>query len=274
MPRSKYSAAVRKTVSELVPMDDDMFQKICENKATCQELISTILGEPITVIEVIPQDSIKKLQGRSVRLDCLCRLADGTYVNVEVQKANDDDHQARVHYNAAVVAANRTPKGKKFKDVAKVMVIYITSFDIFAGKLPIYHVDRTVRETGLKTDNGFEEIYVNTAVKNYDSPLNRDVSDLMDLFVDRVTFNTEKFPEFSKRKNQFINTTKGVNEMCSKVEQLVKEEKMINLFDYVQKGGMTVSFAASEACLTPKDFREQMRMNGYTIPSKSRKATV
>jgi hypothetical protein len=29
--------------------------------------------------------------------------------------------------------------------------------DIFDGNLPLYHVDRVVRETGKKVDNGFEE---------------------------------------------------------------------------------------------------------------------
>ncbi len=41
------------------------------------------------------------------------------------------------------------PKGVKFKDVAQVIVIFISKFDIFNDGFPIYHVDWVVRETGL-----------------------------------------------------------------------------------------------------------------------------
>ncbi|MBQ6482303.1 MAG: PD-(D/E)XK nuclease family transposase, partial [Anaerolineaceae bacterium] len=124
MSRTKFSESTNIAVKRLVPIDDAMFQKICENKATIQEIISTILNQNVKVISVIPQDSIGNLQGRSIRLDCLCILENGTYVNVEVQKSDDDDHEERVRYNASVITANRTPKGVKFKDITQVIVIY------------------------------------------------------------------------------------------------------------------------------------------------------
>ena len=35
---------------------------------------------------------------------------------------------------------------------------------------------------------------------------------------DAIDLKSELFPEFSKRKNQFINTPKRVDKMCEKVE--------------------------------------------------------
>ena len=67
MANLPYSQQTINTVLSLVPIDDVMFQKIYEDINVCQELISTILGEPVTVISVTPQDSIMNLQGRSVR---------------------------------------------------------------------------------------------------------------------------------------------------------------------------------------------------------------
>ena len=249
-------------------MDDVMFQKMCEEKATCQEIISTILDKDVIVLDVIPQDFIMNLQGRSVRLDCLCKLKTGKFVNVEVQKSDDDDHEARVRYNAPVVTANETPKSIKFKDVAQVIVIFISKFDIFSGGLPIYHINRFVRELGTRAENGFTEIYVNSAVKKYDTDLNGNVSDLMDLFTDRESFNYEKFPVFSKRKNMFTNTEKGAIEMCEKVDQLVKARELNNLFLYAQDGDMSVSRAARRANVTPKEFKIMMQKNGYTVPQR------
>lgn len=275
--KPRFSDSTVASVRRLVPIDDVMFQKICESKATCQEIISTILGQIVKVLEVVPQDSIGNLQGRSVRLDCLCRLKDGVYVNVEVQKSDDDDHEKRVRYNASVVTANKTPKGMKFKDVAQVIVIFISKFDIFDDGLPIYHVDRVVRETGKTRTDGFTEIYVNAAEKNYDDELNANVSNLMDLFTDREKLNPEKFPEFSKRKNAFVNTRKGEIAMCEVVEQFAKErehEAVLNLlFEEVQDGCVKIAYAAKKASLSLDEFKEQMTSRGYTIPQRKSRST-
>ena len=47
----------------------------------------------------------------------------------------------------------------------------IPRFDIFKGNLPLYHVDRVIRETA---DNGFEEVCINANV--------RDDSEVSELF--------------------------------------------------------------------------------------------
>ena len=268
-----FSDSTISTVRTLVPIDDAMFQKMCEDPETCQEVISTILDEDVKVISVVPQDSIGNLQGRAVRLDALCELGDGTYVNVEVQKPDNDDHEGRAWYNASVITSFKTPKGVKFKDVKRVIVIYISQFDIFGDGLPIYHIDRTVRETGKVRPGKFSEIYVNAAVKKRDTELNENVSDLMDLFTDRETFNYEKFPVFSKRKNVFTNTEKGEVEMCEKVDQLVKQTRLVDLFIYTERGLMTIKNAAVAAELTPKEFKNQMVLNGYSVPHRARRNT-
>ena len=272
MAKKTYSASTVATVRQLVPIDDVMFQKMAESRKVCQEIISTVMGQDIEVVNVIPQDSIENLQGRSVRLDCLCKLKGGIYVDVEVQKPNNDDHEASVRYNASVVTANQTPKSTKFKDVAQVIVIYITKFDIFGDELPIYHIDRIVRETGKTRTDGFTEIYVNAAVKNYDDELNSNVSDLMDLFTARKKLNPEKFPEFSKRKDMFVNTEKGENEMCEKVDQLARQREqeavLMTLFRGVEAGGIKVTFAAKEANLSLNEFKDQMRLRGFNVPQR------
>ena len=76
---------VRKIVSQLNIIDDTFFQKMAEDIGFCEELISTILEQKVIVKEVVPQNSIKNLQGRSVILDALCTLGNGKECNVEVQ---------------------------------------------------------------------------------------------------------------------------------------------------------------------------------------------
>lgn len=82
-------------VEKLNVIDDILFQKMAEDVGFCEEMISTILDQKVKVLEVIPQSSIKNLQGRSVVLDVLCLLEDGRKCNVEVHKKDDDDHVKR-----------------------------------------------------------------------------------------------------------------------------------------------------------------------------------
>ena len=67
-----------------------MFRKLCENIAFVEEILRVILeDDKITVVEVIPQDSIQNLRGRSVILDAYCKLGNGSYCNVEVQRSDN-----------------------------------------------------------------------------------------------------------------------------------------------------------------------------------------
>ena len=70
----------QKTVEELNIIDDTLFQKMAEDIGFCEELISTVLQQKVIVEKVIPQNSVKNLQGRSVILDAYCVLEDGSSI--------------------------------------------------------------------------------------------------------------------------------------------------------------------------------------------------
>lgn len=216
---------VRESVSALNVIDDSLFQKMAEDSAFCEEMISTIMGQKVKVIEVTPQNSIKNLQGRSVILDALCELEEGRKCNVEVQKANDDHHVKRVRYNTSCITANITEPGSKFEKVPDVVAIFISKFDVFKNNKTIYHIDRTVRETGEINDNGLYEIYVNTKIDD-----GSDVAGLMRIFKKQDVYNFEKFPRTSIRKQYFLENERGKGEMCEVVEnyaiQYAKEKEL------------------------------------------------
>ena len=85
------------------------------------------------------------------------------------------------------------------------------------GKLPIYHVDRVIRETGEVINNGFEEVYVNSVVDN-----GSDVSQLMKVFTEGDCYN-DKFPKTSSIKRRYKETEGGIKEMSGLIEQLKLE---------------------------------------------------
>ena len=215
-------AKIQEIVKQLNIIDDTLFQKMAEDPGFCEEVISTVLEQKVIVKEVTPQNSIKNLQGRSVTLDALCELENGKECNVEVQKANDDDHQRRVRYNTSCITANITDPGVKFKDVPDVISIYISKFDMFQSGKTVYHIDRIVRETGKVLDNGLQEIYVNTKIDD-----GTDIAELMRIFTITDAYNFEKFPKVSKRKKQFKESEGGNEKMCDLVENYANQRAKV-----------------------------------------------
>lgn len=128
----------------------------------CQEILRTILEDVnLTVQDVIVQSSERNLYGRSVRLDALCTLGSGIRCNIEVQRMDNDDHLKRARFNASSITVRESQTGEKYKGVVTLYIVYISEFDFLKEGLTVYHVDKTIRETGTTVDDGLHEIFVN-----------------------------------------------------------------------------------------------------------------
>ena len=205
----------------LNPIDDLMFCKMAEHKEFCEEILRVILeDEGLTVVETIPQWQGKNLSGRSVVLDAKCVSGDGRHINIEVQKANDDNHLKRVRYNAAVLTTNISETGSKFEFIPDVCIVFISKFDMFDGGLPLYHIDKVVRETGQVIDDGLTEIFVNTV--NYDGSK---PARLMKLFTDNDAYSSDEFPITSELKSRLKSSEGGSRTMNEILEKLISDEK-------------------------------------------------
>lgn len=208
----------KEQVAHFRPIDDGFFEVLVKNSKVCEEILQVILEDKkLKVIDVIPQKSIKNLWGRSVRLDAHCILGDGTFANIEVQKANDDDHLRRVRYNGAAITTNITEPGEKFEKVPDVIVVYISIFDIFKRGKTIYHVCAAIEETGEFINDGFKEVFVNTNVDD-----GTEISELMKCFLQEKVDNP-KFKELSNMVRHLKEDEEGVNSMCKIMEDYAKE---------------------------------------------------
>ena len=212
-------AQIREDARKLNPIDDALFIVMSEELDFCQEMLSVLLSDTkLIVLCHTPQKIMKNLQGRSCTLDLECILGDGRHVGVEVQKADDDDHQRRVRYDGSLLSTNIAEPGTKFGDVPDVIVIFISKFDIFGGGHSKYHVDRIVREMNMPVDNGFQEIYINASADD-----GTDIAELMKIFTVDNEYNDERFPVTSKIKRRFKETDEGVNKMCEIIEKYKNE---------------------------------------------------
>ncbi len=268
-------AKIREDALKLNPIDDAMFIKMAEDLGFCEELLQVILGDKeLKVLTNHHQHVVKNLQGRSCTLDLMCKLGTGHTVLVEVQKADDDDHQRRVRYESSALTANITDPGTKFEKVPDVISVFISRFDVFDSGYATYHVDRVLRETGKVVDNGTMEIYVNAQIDD-----GTDIADLMKVFSQDVIYD-DKFPKASDRKRIFKTTEEGVRQMCeiiernrreaaaeaaekARAEALVEGEAKGRLegvlrtaLSMIKKGRMTEDEAAEEAKMSLSDFRK------------------
>lgn len=202
------------------------------DNAFCQEMLQIILeDDKIEVLQVVPQYSIHNLHGRSVRLDALCRIRNGELCNIEIQKADNDDHVKRVRYNAACITASNTRVGSNFIDVPNVCVVYISTFDMFKGGKTIYHIDRVIRELDEISDNGCKEVYVNTAVNDGTT-----IADYMQCFL-KEDVNDTRFKEFSSRIKFTKGSEEGVRIVCDYVKEQIKEKDLERCKDAITLGG-------------------------------------
>ena len=217
MKRSSHSRTME-FVQKLRPIDNAFFPVLGQDPGVMEEILRVILNDDtLTVEKVVAEYTLPNLPGRGVRLDSFCETGDGHRINVEVQKADDDDHIRRCRYNAAGMTWKEAEKGTRFKDLPDVCVVYITEHDFLHGGRTVYHVDKILRENGSIIDDGSSVIYVNTAVNDGSA-----ISDLMRCFMQK-TVNDPRFPRLSEKVHQYKNTEKGAAEMCEELERYIDE---------------------------------------------------
>ena len=205
-------------IARLNLMDDQFFQKVAQNSECCEEILRIILQMPnLKVVSNEIERTIPNVTNKSVKLDLICEDANGNIINVEVQKANDTDHQKRVRYNMASIDTLSAEKGTDYTDLPDMYIIFISAFDIFKQGKTIYHIERTVKETGITVENGTHEIYVNTAIDD-----GSDIAKLMQYFKN----STGIHPLFEKLSSQvyYYKETPGGEQYLKSVWDEVREE--------------------------------------------------
>ena len=194
-------------------LDDDFMTKVFEDISCAELLLRIILNdEGIRVLEAHSQRGIKNLQGRSVKLDILAVDSHNRVFNVEVQRSDRGAGAKRARYNSALIDANVTEPGDQYEDLNETFVIFITENDVMKAGLPIYHIDRVVRETGKLFEDEEHIIYVNSQIK--------DETKLGRLMHDFSCTNAKDMHNkvLADRVRYFKEDERGVEIMCREME--------------------------------------------------------
>jgi hypothetical protein len=199
-------------------IDDQFFQKVVEDREVCEEILRILLQKPdLHVVDYQAQRHLRNIGAHSVILDLLCQDDTGALFNVEVQKADNDDHQKRMRFNISNIDTTFVEKGIDYKDLPDVFAIFLSQFDLFQENRTTYHVHRAITETGTRVENGIHEIYINTAIDDGTA-----IAALMQFFLHSVGDNP-LFPKLTKRVHYFKEEQKGVAAMTNVFEEYAEE---------------------------------------------------
>ena len=211
---------INKLIDGLTLFDDDLMSRVFDKNIEATELLLRIILErKIKVISVNGQEEMKSaaVGGRNITLDVHALDENGEKMDIEVQGNSEGAHIRRARYHSSVLDSRMLKEGQEFKEIKDSYVIFIYKRDKFQEGLPLYHIDRYVRETGKLFEDGSHIIYVNGK--------NRDETPLGLLMHDFTCKNPEdmKYSKLAERTKFLKESEKGVASMCRIMEDLRRE---------------------------------------------------
>lgn len=200
-------------------MDDEFMTKCFEDNVECTELVLRIImdKDDLKVKSARTQYTVKNLQGRSVRLDIFADDSMDRKYNIEVQKSEKGAGSKRARYNSSLMDANAILPGDDVELLPENYVIFITENDLFGTGLPVYHIDRVVKETGMPFGVASHILYVNGAYRG-DDLMGRLMHDFCCTDADDMIYG-----KLSARVRYFKTTEEGVKAMSKAMEELAKK---------------------------------------------------
>ena len=197
----------------------DIFMRNVFKKRECLEYVLQVIMEKqdLYVIDQVIQKDYKNLQGRSAVMDCVARDSTGKQFDVEIQQDNEGASPKRARYHSGLMDMNTLNPGQDFEELPESYVIFITRDDILGYGLPIYHIDRQIKELEEAFQDEAHIIYVNSR-KQDDTELGRLMHDLHCKKADEM-----HSPILAKRVYELKETQKGVELMCHEMEKIYSE---------------------------------------------------
>ena len=214
---------------------DDFFMTEFFKEHSCVELIiKTITGlSNLKIKTVQTQYNINNFHGHSVVLDVYAVDEQGKQYDIEIQRLNKGASAQRARYIASAIDSNSLPKNSEYNKLTETYVIFITENDVFEAGLPIYHVERVIKECNIDFNDGIHIIYVNTSYNEISS--NSELSYLIhDLKCSRA--DNMHYQVLADRMRFFKETQEGEHIMSEFTKKLINEGKAEGLAEGLAKG--------------------------------------
>lgn len=208
----------RAVLQELTLMSDAFMRNVLNVTACAEYVLQVILGKKdLQVIDVVVQQDNKNLYGRSAVLDCVAQDKDHRRFNVEVQQENEGASPERARFHSGLLDTNTLNPGEDFTKLPESYVIFITRNDVLGEGRPIYHIERTIKESGRPFGDRSHIIYVTASIQE-DTELGRLMHDFHCKNADDMYSKV-----LADRVRALKETPKGVDNMCRELEKIYSE---------------------------------------------------
>lgn len=214
---------VERLIDNLTLFDDDLMSRVFERDIKATELVlSIVLGRPIQVVSVVGQDELKNpiVGGRNITVDIHSIDTDGQEMDIEVQGDSDGAHVKRARFHSSLMGSRMLKSNQKFKEMKDSYVIFIYKRDKFKKGLPVYHIERTISETGEMVGDGSHIIYVNGSYRG-DDAIRKLIEDFHQSDADQMHYR-----ELADGVRHFKNEKEGREDMCEAVQKYAKEREL------------------------------------------------
>ena len=246
-------------IKSLCLLDDNLMTLVFDRNIEATELLLDVILQrnDLRVLEVVAQREYKNPMhdGRSITIDIYALDGENKVYDIEVQRASAgaDVHRARFH--SSMIDTKMLKAGQEFKDIHDSYVIFITADDVMGAGRSLYHVNRTIEETGAYFNDGSHIIYVNGSYKNDNDPVGKLMHDF------RCLSSVDMFyPILAKQVRYFKETEGGQEIMCQVFEDLaekrVTEEKKAFARRLIARGKQTLEEIAEDTDLPLEEVRE------------------
>lgn len=131
----------------------------------CKTVLEIALGIELESIEhvEVQQTYQNVIEYKSIRLDVFAKGVDGTIYNVEMQQLKNDDMPLRARFYQGLMDASTLFKGRKYRELPKSYVIFITEFDVFDRGLYRYTFKNKCDEVpDLELGDNTVKMFLNT----------------------------------------------------------------------------------------------------------------
>lgn len=201
-------------------MDDTYMSAFFNGRKDLIQFILRIImnDEKLVVTNDKTQKVLKNLQGRSITLDVDTLLNGDREADVEVQQESSGAKPKRARFYSSLMDSNGLLPGQDFEKLRETFVIFITSQDYFGKGLPLYTIDRYIKELDMMPFGDKEHIIYVNGENNTDTPLGKLMHDFK--------CNNPKdmyYRNLAERADHLKNTEGGREEMCKIMEEIKSE---------------------------------------------------
>lgn len=212
-------------INQLRLIDDDFMSLFFDHNIECtQFVVRTILQrDDIDIIDVIAQKELKGIDEHSIRLDIMAKDKNEKLYDIEIQRSSKGAVAKRARYYSGMLERGLLKAGDDYQKLTDTYVIFITEKDHYSAGLPMYHIERCVKELGVDFEDGAHIIYVNGQYRGNDA-----IGTLMHDFTCRNA-DDMKNAVLAKRMHYFKISEGGYGNMCKLIDDRAREiaEKMV-----------------------------------------------